>query len=321
MLRVLVTGGTGLVGNALRAIAAEYPTIELVFISSKDGDLTDYNATYVVIQRHMPLDGIIHLAANVGGLFKNMNNPVDMTQDNLWMNTNVLAVAHQLNINNVISCLSTCIFPDVVESYPITAASLHNGPPHHSNEGYAYAKRMTEVLSRAYQRQFNRRYFCVVPTNVYGPHDNFHLADAHVAPALIHKCYLAQKENRPFIIAGDGTPLRQFIFSEDLARGIMWAYEHYASVEYPLLLVPPNSEVPIAKLVSTIVEAFSFKGAVCYDATKPNGQHKKTANNSTLDIKWTSLEEGIARTVAWFVERKKTLDEGTPDAPMPLLRV
>ena len=308
MVNILVTGSSGLVGHALYSIIDKYQTennvkINLIPFSSKDANLCNYKDSYDYIKSlHIAqkLDGIIHLAANVGGLFKNMSYPVEMIQDNLLMNTNILQIAHDLDINNVIMCLSTCIFPDKVDKYPITIDDLHNGPPHHSNEGYAYAKRLCDSLTRAYQKQYNRRYFCVVPTNIYGPHDNFDLHDAHVIPALIHKCWLAKKNNTAFVIAGDGSPLRQFIFSEDLAYLILWSYFQYTNIQKPLILCPPNSEVSISKVVNTIAELFKHTNKLVYDTSKPNGQYKKTANSFEGSYTFKTIEEGLQITINWF---------------------
>lgn len=175
-------------------MSPNFPDVELICASSKDADLRDAAAVRALLARHAPLDGVIHCAANVGGLFKNMREPVAMLEDNLLMNTHILREAHAAGIDNVVCILSTCIFPDVVAASgkEMTSAELHEGPPHPSNEGYAYAKRMMEVQCRAYQRQYGRRYCCVVPTNIYGPNDNYDLQNAHVIPALIHKAYLAQ---------------------------------------------------------------------------------------------------------------------------------
>lgn len=312
-MRVLVTGGTGLVGSAIQSVVAEAAEshqldLQLIYVGSKDVDLRRLESVKRLLEIHAPLDGIIHLAANVGGLFKNMQHPVEMMQDNLLMNTNVLIAAHDANINNVLSCLSTCIFPDNVNvngNDILTADMLHDGPPHHSNEGYAYSKRMVEVLSRAYQRQHGRRYFCVVPTNIYGPNDNFNLEDAHVIPALIHKCWLSKAEGSPFVVAGDGSPLRQFVYSEDLAKCILWAYKEYQDISTPLIVCPPDAEISISCVVSRIVDAIEFRGSVVYDTSKPNGQAKKTAEAAICkylpSFEWTSLDEGISKTCQWFV--------------------
>jgi GDP-L-fucose synthase len=289
----LVTGASGLVGHALTSLNTEYV---LIPVSSKDADLRDLQQVRDLLKAHPEVTVIIHLAANVGGLFKNINYPVEMMEDNLLMNTNILKAAHEANIDKVVVCLSTCIFPDQVESYPMTANDLHLGPPHPSNEGYAYAKRMAEVLCRAYQRQYNRRYYCVVPTNIYGPHDNFDSEGSHIIPALIRKAYLAGY-GEPLKVAGDGTPLRQFIFSEDLARIILWSLKEYHDPG-PLIICPPESEVSIGTVAEIIAKKFGR--AIEYDPSRPNGQYKKTVT-SLDDFDYTSLEEGIDKTVKWLI--------------------
>lgn len=306
-MRILVTGGRGLVGQGIAAIAKEYPEYEFIYVSSRDADLRSLQETRALLRKHAPLDGIIHLAANVGGLYKNMEFPVQMFEDNLLININILKAAHLANIERVLCFLSTCIFPDRPPggAYPITHDMLHSGPPHDSNEGYAYAKRMQEVQCRAYQKQYGRQYFCVVPTNIYGPHDNFDLTNGHVLPALIHKCFLAKQMNTPFKISGDGTALRQFIYSHDVAQLIVWAFGNYHDHDKPLILAPPSSEVSIETVVQYIAEAFDFKGDIVYDTSKPSGQHKKTADVSHLSslshgITFTPLKEGIATVAQWF---------------------
>jgi GDP-L-fucose synthase len=295
--KILVTGSSGLVGTALMKISSS----DLVGVTSSDADLRDITQVRNIFSKLGPFHGVIHLASNVGGLFKNINKPVEMIEDNLLMNTNILKVAHENNVQNVIMCLSTCIFPDLVKEYPITSKTLHNGPPHPSNEGYAHAKRMGEVLTRAYQRQYGRRYFCVVPTNVYGPHDNFDLQDAHVIPALIRKCWF--RGNEPFKVAGTGEPLRQFIYSADLARLIMDAYDNYTKLDTPLVLCPPNSEVSIRHVAELIAKEFGVDpDNIVYETDKPDGQFKKTAVSLKDDGKFTSLEDGIHDTVRWVIQ-------------------
>jgi GDP-L-fucose synthase len=295
-MKVLVTGASGLVGKALTAL----PGVEWIGVCSGDADLREVGEVRALFKKHMPFDGVIHLAANVGGVFKNMAQPVEMYEDNMLMNTNVLRVAHEYNIRRVMCYLSTCIFPDPAPAYPMTADMLHTGPPHPSNQGYAYAKRMVDIHCRAYRQQYGREYFCVVPSNIYGPHDNFNLTDAHVIPALIHKCHLAQRDETPFVIAGDGTPQRQFIYSGDIARLTLWAYKNYTTLDQPMILCPPDAEVPLSYVVDLVTKAFDFKGAVTYDTTRTNGQLKKTADHTAIDFVYTSLEEGIRKTVDWF---------------------
>jgi GDP-L-fucose synthase len=300
---ILITGGSGLVGSALKTVSTNYH-FKFIFLSSTDCDLTSYSHTLYTFSSYNP-DYVIHLAACVGGLFKNMNHKVDMYEKNILINTNVLKVCHEIKVKKVISCLSTCIFPDKT-IYPIDETMLHNGPPHISNDAYAYAKRMLEVHSRAYQEQYGDNFICVIPTNIYGPHDNFHLQDSHVIPGLIHKCYLAKKENKSFIVAGSGTPLRQFIYSEDLAKLILWTLENYNEKEPIILSVPESQEKSINYIATCIAKEFNYENNMEFDTNKPDGQYKKTADNSKLmsyikSFQFTPIEEGITKTVDWFI--------------------
>ena len=151
-MNILITGGSGLVGRALQEIQKDYNQHRFYFLSSQDVDLTNYQQSKEVFSKINP-QMVIHLAACVGGLFKNMNYKVDMFEKNMLINLNVLKICHDLGVSKVVSCLSTCIFPDKT-SYPINEDMLHQGPPHESNDAYAYAKRMLEIQSMAYQQQY-----------------------------------------------------------------------------------------------------------------------------------------------------------------------
>lgn len=300
-MKIVVTGGTGLVGKAIQSIQDNY-NHTFIFMSSKDCDLTNYHDTYNYLSNIQP-NIVIHLAANVGGLFKNLNQKVDMFEKNIHMNMNVLKACHALDINNVISCLSTCIFPDSIK-YPINESMLHDGPPHHSNDGYAYAKRMLEVQSKMYQQQYGRNFRCIIPTNIYGEHDNYSLQDGHVIPALIHKCYLAKKNNTEFQVKGTGKPLRQFIYSQDLAELIMWVIEKYSSRD-PIIL-SPKQEVSIRDVAICIAQEFNMSDKIVFDENSyVDGQFKKTADNQRLldlhgNYNFTPIEIGIRKSVEWF---------------------
>ena len=303
-MKILVTGGTGLVGYGLQQIYNQYE-YEFLFMSSKDCDLVNYEATKVLFEKHKP-DYVIHLAACVGGLFKNMNQKVEMFEKNTLINCNVLKVCDELNINRVLSCLSTCIFPDKT-SYPIDETMLHYGPPHCSNDAYAYSKRMLEVHSKAYQQQYGDKFICVIPTNIYGENDNYNLNDAHVIPALIHKCWLAQQQNEKFVVCGTGKPLRQFIYSRDLAILMMWTLEHYDSLDTLILSVGEKEETSIGNVAKLIAKAFCYDHMMEFDTGFSDGQYKKTANNRNLikhygDYIFTPIETGIEKSVKWFQE-------------------
>jgi GDP-L-fucose synthase len=311
-MKILITGGTGLVGNAMRRILDETETThECVYLSSKDYDLTNYDECDKCFKDHKP-DIVIHLAANVGGLFKNLNYKVDMFETNMSMNTNVLKACHKNNVSKCVSCLSTCIFPNDT-TYPIDETMLHNGPPHYSNDAYAYAKRMVDVQSQAYHDQYNKMFVSVIPTNIYGPQDNFHLEDSHVIPALIHQCYLAKKGFRPFIVRGTGKPLRQFIYSDDLAILILKVALCYEDKEPIILSVPEKDEVSIEDVAKIISKKMDYENNLYFDHHYSDGQYKKTANNNKL-MKWlnapfefTPIEVGLERTIDWFIENYETL--------------
>ncbi len=306
---ILVTGGTGLVGQAIKKISRDHQTHTFQFLSSQNCDLTVFADTLEYFQELRP-DYVIHLAACVGGLFKNMNFKVDMLEKNLLINYNVLKCCHLTEVKKCISCLSTCIFPDKT-SYPINEQMLHNGPPHTSNDAYAYAKRILEVQSRAYQEQYGSQFTCVIPTNIYGPYDNFHLEDAHVIPALIHKCYLAKQKGQPFVVRGTGSPRRQFIYSEDLARLILWVLEEYQDLDPIILSVSEKDEVSIADVARLIAKEFDYLDNIVFDSNYSDGQYKKTADNSKLldlhgDYDFVSIQKGIAESVAWFIKNYET---------------
>ena len=303
---ILVTGGTGLVGKAIEEISSKY-NYKFIFIGSKDCDLTNLNDTRRFFIKIQP-DFVIHLAACVGGLFKNINYKVDMYEKNIMINHNVLKVCHELKVTKVISCLSTCIFPDKTK-YPINETMLHYGPPHSSNDAYAYAKRMLEVHSKAYQSQYGDNFICVIPTNIYGPHDNFSLEDGHVIPALIHRCYINKQNDEPFVVRGSGKPLRQFIFSIDLARLLMWTLTDYEERESIILSVSEKDEISIKDVAQSIADAYSYGENIQFDTNFTDGQHKKTADNSKLmklngDFSFTPFKEGIQRSVDWFIQNK-----------------
>jgi len=262
-----------------------------------------------IFEKYRPTH-VIHLAAMVGGLFKNMRNKLKFFLENEAMNENILESAHNFKCVKCISCLSTCIFPDKT-TYPIDETMIHNGPPHPSNEGYAYAKRMLDVLNRCYNEQSTTKFTSIVPTNIFGPHDNFNLEDGHVLPGLINKCYHAMKNNTDFVVWGTGAPLRQFIYSRDMGALIVWGLENYSDEQPIVFSVGEEDEVTIAQAATTIVETMGFKGNLVFDKTKSDGQFKKTASNKKLmtlypDFKFTPFKQGLKETVEWFVANYET---------------
>jgi len=303
---ILVTGGSGLVGKAIETVLNQgdkEENEEWVFLSSKDVNLLEIESTRAIFKRYRPTH-VIHLAAMVGGLFANMRANLDFFRKNMTMNDNILSISHEFGVKKVISCLSTCIFPDKT-TYPIDESMVHLGPPHDSNFGYSYAKRMIDVLNRGYSQQHGCTFTSVIPCNVFGPHDNFNMQDGHVIPGLIHKAYKAKAEGTDFHIWGTGKPLRQFIYSLDLGRLFVWAIRNYEDIEPIIFSVDESDEISIADVANLVLEAFEFKGNVVYLTDKADGQYKKTASNSKLrqllpDFKFTPINEAIEATVKWF---------------------
>eukprot|EP01114_Cavostelium_apophysatum_P013732 TRINITY_DN3391_c0_g1_i1.p1 TRINITY_DN3391_c0_g1~~TRINITY_DN3391_c0_g1_i1.p1 ORF type:complete len:347 (+),score=72.95 TRINITY_DN3391_c0_g1_i1:87-1043(+) len=309
---ILVTGGTGLVGKGIEAAldkVGRKSDETWVFLSSKDGDLKKMEDTVKIFEKYRPTH-VIHLAAMVGGLFKNMRNKLKFYVDNETMNMNILECAHKFKCVKCISCLSTCIFPDKT-TYPIDETMVHNGPPHPSNEGYAYAKRMLDVLNRCYNEQSTCKFTSIIPTNIFGPNDNWNLEDGHVLPGLIHKCYNSMKNNTDFVVWGSGKPLRQFIYSRDMGELIVWVLHNYEDPEPIILSVGEEDEVSIADAAKAIVETMKYKGNLVFDTTKADGQYKKTASNKKLmtlnpNFKFTPFRDALKETVEWFVANYET---------------
>jgi GDP-L-fucose synthase len=296
MKKILVTGGTGLVGS--RFSGEDY-----IKVGSKEINLLNQSEIEDFL-RNSNAEGIIHCAARVGGVKGNMTYPGEFTYENLKMNTGIIEEARKAGIKKMITFLSTCVFPDKVE-YPLTVEKIHLGPPHPSNYGYAYAKRMAEIQMQSYREQYGVNYFSVIPCNIYGPADNYHLEDGHVLPSLIHKFHLADIKGSDVTIWGSGSPLREFVFSEDVARLTRVLYDNYNGGS-PVIISSGN-EISIKEVAEIIAREFNFKGKIIWDLDKPEGQYRKPSDNSVIrsiapDFKFTPLEEGIHKSVKWFKE-------------------
>jgi GDP-L-fucose synthase len=300
-MNFLVTGATGLLGSEIIEIKRSS-----IGLSSKDCNLAVSNHALLTLEDKQ-VDAIIHCAARVGGVKANTDYVADFFDDNVKMNMNVLEACREKNLK-LVSVLSTCIYPDACYvKYPLTEEQLHMGPPHTSNFGYAYAKRMLEVQSRAYRHQFGCNFITVIPNNLYGINDNYDLANGHVIPALIRKFHEAiitgQKE---VVIWGSGKPLREFTFARDAAKIILWLTENYDGNK-PVNIGNPE-QVSIESLALAISSEMRFKGTIRFDDTKPDGQFKKPSSNQFLrSLGWkgeyTPLHVGLKETINSFQER------------------
>lgn len=297
--KILVTGGSGLVGSAIARLALP----KMVFVSKKEADLRDPNQTKALFEKIEPTH-VIHLAAHVGGVGGNSKHPGEYFRDNILINTNVLEAARISGVKKLVSFLSTCIFPDPTV-FPLNEKDLHQGPPHPSNFGYAYAKRMLEVQTRAYRQEWGCNYVTVVGTNIYGPNDNFSLENGHVVSSLIHKCFLAKKNQTDMPVWGSGKPLREFVLSDDVAKLAVWTMENYD--EPTPLILSSGIETSIKELVLLVAKEMNFTGKIIFDSQKSDGQFRKPSDTAKFlkllpNFKFTPIEKGIAQTVKWFVD-------------------
>ena len=300
---ILVTGGSGMVGKSLNDITINDKN-DWIFLSSADGDLRNRQIVFTIFEKYKP-DYVIHLAANVGGLYKNIRERVSMFSDNIRMNENILEASNKYNIQKGIFCLSSCIFPHNPSKYPMNENMIHESAPHPSNEGYGYSKRMMEVQCRNYNEQYKRQYICLIPVNIYGPYDNFDLDDSHVIAGLIHRMFLAKKNNKNFKMFGSGNPLRQFIYSYDFAKIIVKTLYEYNDTK-PIICC--NDEISIHNLTYLIAKLYNYNtNNITNDITKSDGCLRKTVDGNYFkniypNFKYISLKDGIEKTMKWFIK-------------------
>lgn len=298
--KLLITGSNGMVGSAIKKLDSN-----IICLSRDIVDLRDEKRTLDVISFYRP-KFIIHLAARVGGVKANSDFLGDFFIDNIRINSNVLHAAKESKVEKVVSLLSTCIYPDKC-TYPLTENQIHNGPPHKSNYAYAYTKRMLDIQSQAYRDQFGCNFVTVVPNNLYGLHDMFDLENSHVIPAIIRKIYEAKQNNCDVTLWGDGSPLREFTYSTDLAKILIFILEEYNGREP--INVGNTQEYSIKYVAEMVAEIFNFKGKLIWDISKPSGQFRKPSSNEIFlnllesygkKLKYTSLENGLKQVCNWF---------------------
>ena len=294
---ILITGGTGLAGYQLKKM------IPAAICIDSSTDLRDTVAVNLLFEKLKPTK-VIHCAAKVGGLGGNMNYKGEFFYDNIMINTNVIEACRKYNVEKLVCFLSTCVFPNDVE-YPLTEEKIHLGEPHSSNYPYAYAKRMVDVMSRAYRQQYGCNFITVIPNNLYGENDNFDLEKSHVVPALIRKFLQAKKENIPIVeVWGTGSATREFLYVEDTAKAILDVAEKF-NQSGPLNL-GTGVETSIKELVETIVELTEYDGQVIWNTDRPDGQARRFYCMERFKkhmgyVPSTSLREGLRKTIDWYL--------------------
>jgi GDP-L-fucose synthase len=303
-MTILVAGGTGLVGSA---IVRELKRVnrDVVGISSKDVNLLDRDKTFAYIKKLNPT-AIIDAAAKVGGIGGNNAFPVEFLTQNLQIQSNLMDAAHAAKTEKFVFLGSSCIYPRNCPQ-PIKEDYLLTGELEQTNSAYAIAKIAGIELIKSYRKEYGYKWISVMPTNLYGPNDNFDLETSHVLPALIRKFIEAKQNNKSEVtVWGSGTPLREFLHTDDLAKAVLLCMEKYDDAQQ--INVGSGVEISILDLANKIAEKFGFSGSIVMDANKPDGTPRKVLDITKVsNLGWKptiSLDQGIASTVEWYLENK-----------------
>jgi GDP-L-fucose synthase len=299
--RVWVAGHNGMVGSAIaRRLTSE--KCELLTASHQELDLTRQSEVEAWMDAKKP-QAIFLAAAVVGGILANDSRPAEFLTDNLQIQTNIIATAHKLGVEKLLFLGSSCIYPRLA-AQPMTEDALLTGPLEPTNQWYAVAKIAGIKQCQAYRREYGRDFISCMPTNLYGPGDNFDLQSSHVLPALIVKAHRAKASgDKSMTLWGTGSPKREFLYVDDMADACVFLMKTYSGDDH--VNVGYGSDVTIRELAEIVCAAVGFTGALTYDSTKPDGTPRKLLDSARLEkLGWkarTSLKDGIAKTYAWYL--------------------
>jgi len=300
---IYVAGHRGLAGSAIWRALERHGFSNVVGMSSAELDLTDRAKVFDALISIKP-DVMIDAAAKVGGIHANNTYPAEFLSQNLQIQTNLMDAANAVDADRLLFLGSSCIYPKFA-SQPISESSLLTGALEETNDAYAIAKIAGIMQVQASRRQYGRRWISAMPTNLYGPGDNFHPENSHVLAALLRRFHEAAQANAAEVtLWGTGTPLREFLFVDDLAEAVIFLLQHYDDPE--TINIGSGHEVSIAELAKRVAETVGFTGEIVHDLSKPDGTPRKVLDTSKLtNLGWhatTSLDEGLAKTYAWYLE-------------------
>ncbi len=303
--KIFVAGHRGMVGSAIvRALASQGFT-QILTRPRAELDLLNRSAVRAFFEKERP-EFVIDAAARVGGIVANSEKPVEFLLENLTLQNNLIEAAADFGCAKLLFLGSSCIYPKHAPQ-PIREDALLTGPLEPTNDAYALAKIAGIKLCQAYAREYGKNFLSAMPTNLYGPHDNFDLHTSHVLPALIRKIHEAKKSGAPEVLVwGTGTPRREFLHADDLADACVFLLKNYDSPE--LINIGSGTDVTIRELAELVCEVLGYDGTLAFDPTKPDGTPRKLMDSSRLfSLGWKpkiSLREGIALAHAWFLENQ-----------------
>jgi GDP-L-fucose synthase len=315
--RIFIAGHNGMVGSAIVRVLSQQPDVKIITRTRSQLDLTSQQAVLEFFQAEK-IDQVYLAAAKVGGIAANNNLPADFIYQNLMIECNVIHSAHLANIQKLLFLGSSCIYPKLADQ-PMSETALLTGLLEETNEPYAVAKIAGIKLCESYNRQYDRDYRSVMPTNLYGAFDNFHSENSHVIPALIRRFHEAKENGVKEVVAwGSGKPMREFLYVDDMAAAsihIMNLTEAvYRKNTDPMLShinVGTGVDCTIRELVETVAKVVGFSGGIKFDKTKPDGAPRKLLNVDRLKgLGWeysVSLEKGLAESYEWFLDNQNSL--------------
>lgn len=306
--RIYVAGHRGLVGSSIWRHLSEEGFTDLVGVTSAELDLRDRDGVFDFMQESRP-DVVIDAAARVGGILANDTFPADFLSDNLQIQVNIMDAANSIDVDRLLFLGSSCIYPKYAEQ-PIKESSLLTGILEPTNDAYAIAKIAGIMQVQASRRQYGRRWISAMPTNLYGPRDNFHPQNSHVLPALIRRIHEAKREDHSEVfIWGSGTPRREFLYVDDLAKASLFLLENYDDPQ--TINVGVGEDLSIHELAELVAATVGFTGALVQDLTKPDGTPQKLLDVSRLNsLGWvasTELHQGVAWTYDWYLDHIDSL--------------
>lgn len=314
MKRVFVAGHNGMVGSAIVRLLAKQEGLELVLKSRAELDLMNQQAVADFFASEN-IDQVYFAAAKVGGIVANNTYPAEFIHQNLMIQCNIIHGAHLAGVQDLLFLGSSCIYPKLAEQ-PMKETALLTGMLEPTNEPYAIAKIAGIKLCESYNRQYGRNYRSVMPTNLYGPNDNFHPENSHVIPALLRRFHEAKLNALPEVVAwGSGKPMREFLHVDDMAAASIYVMNldeaTYADNTQEMLShinVGTGVDCTIRELVETVAKVVGYEGEISFDATKPDGAPRKLMDvNRLKDLGWEysiSLEQGLAQSYEWFLENQ-----------------